>query len=297
MAGSRPECPRCAYDLSGLVESWSGFCPLDGRCSECGLGFEWRDVLSSGQRLPRWSFEHAPDRRLFRAFFATLLRALAPPRLWGALRMEMEIVPGRLRLLVMLGNAVFKVMGLAVLGGTLAMTWRLSPNGWRSPSGVEAVLLVLWPYGEYGTAYWGGYLVSAWVVIVALAVLLTPLTFYLLPVSMRRARVRRAHIARVQAYVLALLVPAIGVWSLLHTAVTALFEFSPYIVWELGLGELPIGPTAACAVGVWLLWAWHSAVKRYLRLPHALAVALAMLAIAWLAASVPVVLTYGHALF
>ena len=47
----KTSCPRCGYDLAGVVESWnhaeSLSCPLNGTCSECGLGFEWADVFRS----------------------------------------------------------------------------------------------------------------------------------------------------------------------------------------------------------------------------------------------------------
>ncbi len=293
-----PQCPRCAYDLSGIAESWVHACPLSGLCSECGLAFDWRDILSSKRRLPRWSFEHAPRTRRLPTFLATLARAAIPPRLWRHLRIEMEIVPSRLRVFTLLSIILFKLAGMATLGAALAVTLYLQPRrGWYTPTTVERVLPILWPYRGYGPMYWRGDFISGWIVISFLTFLLVPLAFFLLPVSLRRAKVRRAHIMRIQAYALALIVPILGLWSLTQTAVVLLDHADSSLVWKFDLDDLPFGPITACFTTAWLLWAWHAAVKHYLRLPHALPVALAMLTIAALTAATAAALLYGHTLF
>ena len=43
-------CPKCAYDLRGTMGDWSNACPLRGICPECGLEFEWADMIGTRRR-------------------------------------------------------------------------------------------------------------------------------------------------------------------------------------------------------------------------------------------------------
>ena len=38
-------CPKCSYDLRGTMGDWSRACPLRGVCPECGLQFEWAEMI------------------------------------------------------------------------------------------------------------------------------------------------------------------------------------------------------------------------------------------------------------
>ncbi|MCZ6834720.1 MAG: hypothetical protein O7G85_03005, partial [Planctomycetota bacterium] len=40
----------CGYDLRGTMGDWTNACPLRGVCSECGLGFDWADMIGSSKR-------------------------------------------------------------------------------------------------------------------------------------------------------------------------------------------------------------------------------------------------------
>ena len=53
-----PRCPRCGYDLRGAIETWKHECPINGVCTECGLEFEWAELLSSKIRKPQWCVEY-----------------------------------------------------------------------------------------------------------------------------------------------------------------------------------------------------------------------------------------------
>ncbi|MCC7388428.1 MAG: hypothetical protein IT431_06630 [Phycisphaerales bacterium] len=300
----KPICPRCAYDLSGIVESWKDTCPLAGTCSECGLTVAWRDVIAGPLRLPRWSFEHATSNRVVPAFFCTLGMVLVPTRLWRGLRLEMRFAHHRLMLLVLFGMLATKCLGLLLLGGSVVAIAFANGgfSGFYSPGEVAAKLL--WPYKDFGGWWHDGYLVSPWVAISTLTVILTPLAFRLLPFSLRRARVSARHIMRVQCYSLALLPWTIGMWSFL--GVVYLLD------WELGV-EVPIlselfygisrdsSPMLGIVSLVWtvavLLWFWAAAVRHYLRLDHPLAVAAAMTCVAGLSAAIGVTLMFGHGLF
>lgn len=48
------KCPRCGYDLRGTIATWMQQCPLEGQCTECGLRFEWRELMSVRFLMPRW---------------------------------------------------------------------------------------------------------------------------------------------------------------------------------------------------------------------------------------------------
>ena len=53
-------CPRCGYDLRGVVATWAEACPLQSTCSECGLALEWSEVVGARARRPGWCVEFAP---------------------------------------------------------------------------------------------------------------------------------------------------------------------------------------------------------------------------------------------
>lgn len=78
-----PSCPRCGYDLTGVVESWKDWCPLEGTCSECGHVFPWSDALLPERLILNGFFEHARGfwQRL-RWAWRTWWWTLWPPRFW-----------------------------------------------------------------------------------------------------------------------------------------------------------------------------------------------------------------------
>jgi len=88
----RARCPRCGYDLRGLVTTWEDRCPLEGVCSECGLNLRWAEVLRPEKFEPRWCVEFAARRlSVPRAAWRTLVRSFWPWRFWSRLRMSSRI--------------------------------------------------------------------------------------------------------------------------------------------------------------------------------------------------------------
>lgn len=91
-------CPRCGYDLSGVIASWEGACPLEGRCSECGVDFHWGDLLNERRRHLPWLYEHANRWWNFSAAWKTTLTALTPWRFWRQTKVHHPIRLVRLAL-------------------------------------------------------------------------------------------------------------------------------------------------------------------------------------------------------
>jgi hypothetical protein len=112
----------------------------------------------------------------------------------------------------------------------------------------------------------------------AILPIVAPCVVMLLPISMRRARVRAAHVARAAAYSAALVLPV--------------FAFALYASatrWPLALGAPTLTgrfvPHVILLVALPLTLAWNLAIaKRYLRLEHPAAVAVACTTVATLLA-------------
>lgn len=296
---ARPACPRCGYDQSGVVASWTSECPARGTCSECGLDFRWRDVLDGRALPPPWSFEHGGPLSAPR-LGSTIARSLWPRTLWRRLEMHHPVRPARLLVvalaspllahLICAGARIVRQGLDAAAAGTL-YAWTPPPpprpppppgpgfmgfGGWAGPPPFglpDALAIVAWPYEPTASlfSYHAGYALAtvAWCAAVALAV---PATIGLLRQTMRAARVRPVHLVR-----------GVGLSVAPVTALASAAIAAPLVAYELALrgggwsGRLPeVAPAAgwlaaALALAAW----WASFTRRYLRLPHAGWVALA----------------------
>lgn len=136
MPAAPPECPRCGYDLSGIVSGWGGWCPLDGVCPECGGALRWADVLVPRPWPPSWHFEWT-RRPTLRTALATLLRLLEPLGFFARAREHPE--PRPLRVL-----ALFLIA--AILGTPAACmisAWLVSSIPTTSPVHPHAITLAV----------------------------------------------------------------------------------------------------------------------------------------------------------
>lgn len=155
-------CPRCDYDLAGLQHTRTNQLPAapspdapttarperdHGTCSECGLRFEWADLLDPSQRRLAGFFEHASGPvRVIIAAWRTLAWSLWPPMFWNRVRLEHRIVATRwpawpLMLLVPTG------LGLCGAAALMMLQWNLN----HPATGAE-LLAPLRDYGEVSTA-------------------------------------------------------------------------------------------------------------------------------------------------
>jgi hypothetical protein len=320
----RLDCPRCGYDLSGIAASWVDACPLEGVCSECGLGFEFRHLLNPRLVAEEVFFE-VSERRKFLALRTTLRRGLLPWEFWRWVRMEMPLRPARLvtralgALLSLYGigfvaavAALWVVRMLAVV----ALTGRVRFAGGVQRHFMHDALqtaMPFWDHGTLGPAFLVDYTslgtLSKTYVFVCTGlelVLVAPLCFFLLPVTLRRAKVRKVHLLRIAAWsmvvpplllqvVTSLVSVADGALLLVYSLVGSNAWSTPHAVmgwsWENRGGVFLMG------TALWV-WAWWSAACRYyLKLPRARGVAFAMVLIGALLAVCIALLTPGFSYY
>lgn len=72
-------CTRCGYNLRGLTQP---------RCPECGLEFEWADLLDPARRRHPYLFEHQARYGRFESFVRTAVGALNPWRFWRTITLQ-----------------------------------------------------------------------------------------------------------------------------------------------------------------------------------------------------------------
>lgn len=279
-----PACPRCGYDLSGQIAAWpQGECPLTGTCSECGLVSRWRDVLNPEYNTALGHFEHARHRKV-RAFLRTLAAIPRPWRLWTWLSMSHRISWSRIALLV----AAATILATVIPAVALNLHDRYSLV-WVTPRSLP-LWTVAWPYYDWFWPFAGPRPRAVAepppfsVAMVASMMLLAPTCFVVLPVTLRRARVRPSHIHRIFAYQLpalglVVMLPAVPLAAWLRTAVEVFAGFTPAAGWS----DHAISALILLAItSGWMLISWWCAARLYLRLPHALGVALAITLLAFL---------------
>jgi len=295
-------CPRCAYDLSGTIATWRDACPMTGICSECGLEVSWSDLLGA-QRLPGWSFEHA---RGIRSLLSTLWVAWRPRRIWRLLRMDHPIRPARLLalalLLLLASHAVVATDGFvrAWMDGSLGPqqgTIMLGPGGavTRAPPptvtleqrATYAGWVALEPYRTHHLRF-GGVVyattparVSPFAWFTPLLLLFMALGFLTLPASLRRAKVRPAHIARILVYSLTLVPLTWAMWWIVRPDIQDWGGW--YALAELSMLRPPGAVAILVATLLATFWYWRVACREYLRLSHATGVAAALTIIGLLA--------------
>lgn len=208
------ECPRCAYDLRGTMDGWQDCCPLEGRCSECGTGFWWADVIDPRRLDLRGFIEHAKGSgEVARWWVVTAGWITVPWIFWKRVRIDLRTVPGRTLLWLVGGMACFHAT--AALLGFAAR--QLSQRLMAGPAGRAPFSLVpmLWdllgafvfpfaaisgtPRGVHvrtlGTHTYPEYVIPALVFSTAFPVLLVSI-----PVTRRRAALKWPHIVRATVF-------------------------------------------------------------------------------------------------
>jgi hypothetical protein len=217
----RPLCPRCGYDQTGTVDTWTDQCPLESLCPECGYTFAWSDVWYLDRHKLSGFFEHEKGHwPSFVAAWRTLLWVLVPFVFWSRVQMHHEV---RVRRVLLWSVVVFASMWAAVsilravafyldgasgvgVGSTISTTlidlsnafvfpvfyldstaWSFAPNGMPiSRPGLSVNFLLV---------YWSPVFLG----IVGQAVAV-PILLLLLPVTRRRCKIRKVHVLRAAVY-------------------------------------------------------------------------------------------------
>lgn len=273
-------CPRCGYDLSGTIDTWSDSCPLTGRCTECGLDFRWYDIMVLAEHP--WLFEYGWRRRPVWRLAMTWKGALRPRRFWRELRLTDPIF---LRPIALVAIGLFLLMYLAAYGLVLSGNHGYFQS-WNRPG-------IMPGSGPPGTRGWTDFLVFSGLGLLAetvrqapglfVAFIVAPLSFVVLPRTLGDARVRPRHIIRIWLYSLPLPLTVLGAWALTQTLLLLcglnklMLLFNPWMWAEhaqrprntLGQlwGALP-GLLIGLLVTSWLAYWFFVASRWYLRLEH-----------------------------
>ena len=103
-----PICPKCGYDQSGTIATWSTQCPTQGTCPECGFEFSWANIFDPNRASLPWYVEHITHKRqLVSRTFPTLLRLFNPIKFWKVLTL---LLPVNLRVLLLWYATLFLVL-------------------------------------------------------------------------------------------------------------------------------------------------------------------------------------------
>lgn len=299
-------CPRCGYDLRGVIATWEDACDMGGTCAECGLLFEWADLLSPKRQYPIWCIEFARTPiQMIRRSYTTLTRTFRPWSFWRELQMWQDIRWGNLAryfIVLALTMYVFLVIsnGLAFLMNYFSA---ITPTGMLpSFSWVDFLHETMYPFvgyfGSFDSFYpfiqtpWVYYRSSAlnffwsdlshWMMSIALFTLLCPLGFICLPVSRRIAKVRWAHIIRIALYGIGYL---IGVVLLAIVMSELVWKNTPVFKPLIVFGGDPVLRALMLGYPLFLVVWWSIATKRYLKMTHAWGIGLVVVVMAALMAS------------
>ncbi len=298
-----PRCPRCGYQQRGIIEAWREHCPLEGVCTECGLRFEWRDVLI--ERVPRWNNEYGTWRAYPWRTMRTIGLTFRPWTFWSGLQMHHPIRPGRLLLYpVALAPFCYLLIAIATGLGLVFFMVHHAQSGLtvQFPQALYAVLhAVVLPFSDHAYDFLSypqsrrrsgesaadiSLLLLApgvlSIILFACAHVSAAACFALLPLSRRKARVRWAHIGRAAVYGLGLIPVAIFFFLLIGLLALA--------------GELIIGgirdwwwnyyaPSGFAQLSgfcilflLHVVW-WSFATSRYMKMPHGWGVGLTVMVI------------------
>lgn len=276
-------------------------CPLEGTCAECGLPMRWAEVVAPDKFVPRWSVEYETGSiGILRGAARCVLRSFRPWRFWKSMKLSDPVRGKRLVVYVLLLVMLPAVLAWLEQGvAAVAVRYRMGTNPQVRAiaySYTEAVfdamlrpmqrtstgIVFLWGGQSFayptvnGWSLQAGFPLAEWGAALGFAVvvaLILPATFVLLPISRRRAKVRWPHVWRVAAY--SLVIPSLAACLLVGVVPACIALRSQpgglLMSAQLGLVVMPIP-----VLTVW----WAMAIRRYLRLRHALLTAILLTVIA-----------------
>lgn len=284
-------CPRCDYHLDGAVAAFTDQCPLQGTCPECGMEFDWANLLRADRQLVPWLFEHA--RSVVRGFLGTLWKSLFPVRFWNAV--QMWHVPRVRRLwwyamvcsggLIVALSVVF--FAICVLAGISAA--KAGPTAGSATWEMALYHQLLYPFVI--ERWWGGGWMARglsvnWsLLLMPLACLWGtnlswPLMMLVLSDSRREAKVKRVHVMRAWAYsmwwgmVITVVLLAIRLelmatdvsnafgWAAVFNQLISLQQASMQVLYSYNWVRM-VAPICVLALFVWTARWWWVVIVRY----------------------------------
>ncbi|MBX3387994.1 MAG: hypothetical protein KF691_00920 [Phycisphaeraceae bacterium] len=211
-------CPRCGYDQTGVMSAWREACPVQGRCSECGLDFLWCDAVAP----PRCEglVEHATTFWRWSWWgVRTFARTWRPMRFWNWLRMEYPPRVWKAVVWFVCAMGILDVAIAAIMLASVAISqWR---SGWRSFAEAldNAVTQTMrwetwlwWVPTRIDEPYWNRPRLAAallrleigqypwWLLPTLMTLCVAPLMLVVLPWTRARAKVELRHVARWLVY-------------------------------------------------------------------------------------------------
>jgi hypothetical protein len=281
-------CPRCGYDQHGEIRTWVNHCPMHGTCTECGLDLEWSRVFTLA-RHP-WLFEYHWRDRPIRRLRLTITYALMPRRFWREVRLEDPI---HLRPVWLIAAILLMTFLLGYVVTVLAVVHRMQgPFVQRWTNSTSEYWMHVFRIAIHDSIMALPTALAAPV----LTLLIMPLTFLLIPTTLRRSRVRFGHVCRIALYGLVLPVVVAITWCIaqfaFHAApledVGALINPWQWRFWhalspDLALHDFVIAAGLAVLLAAWLAYWWYAATARYLRLKTPLRVVGVMMFVSLLA--------------
>ena len=239
-------CPLCDYNLRGLSEP---------RCPECGYRFDWEPLIHPPP-AHAYLFEHHPEQNV-RSFFRTWFAGLRPARFWR--EVQPIDVPRVGRLIVYWIAAMSLILLLPALwiikvafvdaryiGISLDYWWAVVDQSIRHSDLWMGGVILAWPFLTYAT-------------------------LRIFRESFARARLKPEHALRCALY------STDGAFwvALVVTMITgsSLYRILP---WEFRFifGKTGFGVTAAVVLATYTTYRLCCACTHYLRMNHALAMAL-----------------------
>ena len=188
-----PTCPRCGYDLSGIVASWTNSCPLTGICSECGLKFRWGAVLMP---LLRGTIEllDSAARPNIHCLLQSVLGCYRPWVLWPQavegrhFRLRRTLIVAAVGLVATHALLVVLAQFIALV---LTIAYSAATGSW--PSLLNAPYLGSWPYTDWSAEWWDDRTDLQWIAFILLWSLMAALSGITPPSALVPPRIAWRH--------------------------------------------------------------------------------------------------------
>ncbi|MBX3403063.1 MAG: hypothetical protein KF699_06580 [Phycisphaeraceae bacterium] len=301
-AAASAMCPRCGYDLRGTTQAWKTACDLTGTCPECGLHFDWADLLREDRaRLPGF-VEHPGHGSswlggafLFRAL-RTWTWALWPPRFFARVCMHHRFDVLRLLLwLPALCGTMYLAAAACMFAGTFVQAGAVVGPALAAERAAAATINDLCVGLVHVTPRWtvlvrlSAHRVPIWVFPGLAAWAVAPLLLLSLSDTRRLVKIRAAHVLRAAVYGCAWIVPIFALRLVNRAGMVVLVSLDRWVGTPRTLVVrthwfsmlLPSWSDIALGgvVALWMTWWWCVAIARGWRLPRPLAVCAIVLGI------------------